>query len=358
MHLMYKEIFEQPEALGRVLEGRIDLITGLVGLKELDRIEEKLKYAERIIIAGCGTARHAGIIGKYLIEEIAGLPVEVDYAPEFLIRKAPLFDSDIMIAVSQSGETADTLAAVQKVKKQGLVTIGIVNAEKSSIARAVSACIYAKSGDEKAIASTKAFSAQAATFGLFALKLKQLRDGVRSSDKKYVKDFSRLKHLVEAALKTDKAVLRIAKKYCGYKNFAYLGAKYSYPLALEGALKLKEVSYAHAEGYPAGEFLHGPVAMIDKNFPIVFIIPSDNEFVANFKLAKEFKRRGARIIAIATEGEARLKGIAAEFVYVPRAGEILNSILFAIPLQLLAYHFAIELGRNADKPRGLTKSVK
>lgn len=376
-HFMLKEIFEQPESLANSLRGRVIKNTGLAKLGGLENVEDRLKSVERLIITGCGTAYLAGTIGKMMIEELAGIPCEVELASE--LRYRPIVDHRqnlAIVAVSQSGETADTLAALRHfsaknrsasdVKEKKVLTLGIINAVGSTIARETDAGIYNHAGPEIGVASTKAFTSQIAVLALFSLFLGRLNGNLSTkARKKVAEELSRIPELCNNVLKHYGEVKAIAKKYNDYNNFLYIGRKYNFPTALEGALKLKEISYIHAEGYGAGEMKHGPIAMIDENLPTVAIAPVDSDGTVGVdsvyeKMAsnlEEIKARHGKIIAITTEGNKKINHIADDWLYIPKTLEMLTPALAIIPLQLFAYYMGVLRGIEVDKPRNLAKSV-
>jgi glucosamine--fructose-6-phosphate aminotransferase (isomerizing) len=348
-HFMLKEIFEQPEALRNVLRGRLSGNSVKISVGDLSGVK-------RVVVVACGTAWHAGLIGKSLLESIARVPTEVDYASEFRYRDPLVGAGDLVVAVSQSGETADTLAALREAKRKGAKTLGVVNVVGSSIAREVGGGIYLHAGPEIGVASTKAFTAQITALCLLAIHMRQQRGG--AVDESLIGDIGKLPELVSAALETDRQIEPIAKEFSGVKDFLYLGRGINYPIALEGALKLKEISYIHAEGYPAAEMKHGPIALIDKDMPVVFIATENGHLDKVMSNMEEVKARGGRIIAIANEPvNENLRRLAERIVCVPRARPELSPVVNAIPLQLLAYHIADMKGIDVDKPRNLAKSV-
>ncbi len=356
-HYMLKEIMEQPEVIKNSIRGRILLSEGDVRLGGLEEVKDRLREIERIIIIACGTARYAGMVGEYMIEEYAGIPVEVEYASEFRYRK-PLIDSKTAVpAVSQSGETADTIAAIKEAKKKGALTLGIVNAVGSTIARDTDAGVYNHAGPEIAVASTKAFTSQITVLALITVMLGRQRGMSEVMGERILSELSKLPDLVTKVLKDKEKIQKLAKKYKDYEHFMYLGRKYCFPLAEEGALKLKEISYIHAEGYASGEMKHGPIALIDPDFPTFAIIPKDSVFEKGVSNLMEIKARCGKIIAITTEGATELTGIADDIIFVPKTLEILTPLLAVAPLQLFAYYVAVEKGLDVDKPRNLAKSV-
>ena len=356
-HFMLKEIFEQPAAIANSLRGRILAEEGKAKLGGLNEVADRLRAIEKIVIVACGTAKHAGLVGEYMFEEYAGLPCEVDYASEFRYRKPVLNDKTLVIAISQSGETADTLAAVKEAKEKGALTLGIVNAVGSTIARETDAGVYNHIGPEISVASTKAFTSQVAILALMAVMLGRQRQMSMVMGKRIVGELAKLPDKIAEILKASEAIKRIAEKYCEAKHFAYLGRKYNQPTAFEGALKLKEISYIHAEGFASGEMKHGAIALIDENFPSLFIAPDDSVYEKNYSNMQEIKARAGRIIAIATAGDENIKTIADDVIYIPKTLEMLTPILTSIPLQFFAYYMAVLNGRDVDKPRNLAKSV-
>jgi len=356
-HFMLKEIFAQPETVANSIRGRMIKEEGKVKLGGLDNCASRLRGIEKIIITSCGTANYAGLAGEYMLEEYAGVSAEVEYASEFRYRK-PIFDKrTVLIAISQSGETADTLSSIYEAKEKDILTMGIVNAVGSTIARETDAGIYNHIGPEIAVASTKAFTSQLSILALMTIFLGRQREMSLIMGRRIVCELESLPDKIKKILRLDGEIKNIAERYKGYKNFAFLGRKYNYPIALEGALKLKEISYVHAEGFPSGELKHGPIAMISKDFPSVFIAPQDSVYEKNLSNMEEIKARGGRVIAIASEGDEEIKKIADDVIYIPKTLEMLTPILSVIPLQLFAYYMAVLNGRDVDKPRNLAKSV-
>jgi len=358
-HFMLKEIFEAPEVIKNSTRGRMILEEGLVKLGGLDVLDQnKLREINRIIIIACGTASYAGMVGEYMLEEYAGIPVEVEFGSEFRYRRPIINSKTAVIAISQSGETADTLASLEEAKRKGALTLGIVNAVGSTIARKTEAGIYNHAGPEISVASTKAFLSQMIVLSLMTIYFGRTRDMSFTMGKRITEEIEKIPSLLEKVLENDEQIKNLAKKYSKYKNFLYLGRKYNYPIAKEGALKLKEVAYhIHAEGYAGGEMKHGPIAMIDENFPCLFIIPSDSVYEKMWSNMEEVKARNGKIIAIATEGNKDIKDLADDVIYIPKTLEMLTPILTAIPLHLFAAYMGIELGCDIDKPRNLAKSV-
>jgi len=356
-HFMLKEIYEQPTTITDALRGRLLVEEGNVKLGGLRAVRENLRNAKRIIITACGTSYNAALVGEYLIEQLAQIPVEVEYASEFRYRSPILYDDDIVFVISQSGETADTLAAVKEAKQKGVCVLGIVNVVGSSIARQTSGGIYIHAGPEIGVASTKAFTSQLTVLTLLALYLGRMRNLSKIEGLQIARELSLIPDKVQQILDTSQEIERIAKEYAQVRNFLYLGRGFNYPIALEGALKLKEISYIHAEGYPAAEMKHGPIALIDENMPVVFIAPKDEIYDKVLSNIQEVKSRKGKVIVITEEGNEDLKGIADHIIYVPKTLPILTPILSVVPLQLLAYFTAKELNRDIDKPRNLAKSV-
>ncbi len=356
-HFMLKEIFEQPHTIQDAFRGRLLVEEGNVKVGGLRHVVEKIRSAKRIIITACGTSWHAGLVAEYIIEQLAQVPVEVEYASEFRYRNPVISDDDVLFAISQSGETADTLAAVVEAKRKGALTLGIVNAVGSQIARETEAGIYIHAGPEIGVASTKAFTSQIATLTLFALFLGRMKNLSFSEGKKIAEEITKLPDKIQHILNQADKIKTIAKQYAKAKNFLYLGRGVNYPVALEGALKLKEISYIHAEGYPAAEMKHGPIALIDKNMPVVFIATKDEIYDKIINNIEVVKAREGKIIVVATEGDENIKNYANHVIYIPETLPILTPILSVIPLQLLAYYIAVELDSNVDQPRNLAKSV-
>jgi len=356
-HFMLKEIFEAPEVLENALRGRLIVNEGRAKLGGLESVAKQLEKLDRLMITACGTAYYAGLIGEYLIEDLAGLPVEVDVGSEFRYRKPIIGKKTAVLAVSQSGETLDTLEAMREGKRRGALTLGVVNAVGSTIARETDAGVYNHAGPEIGVASTKAFLSQVTVLALIALFLGRARSLSEEDGKKIVKALMELPELSKKVLAKSDAIKALALKYKDARDFLFIGRRYSYPVALEGALKLKETSYVHAEGCAAGEMKHGPLAMIDNKFPTVVVIPMDSVYQKTLSNMIEIKTRKGPVIAIATEGDVRVAEIADDVIYVPKTEEQLTPILSAIALQLFAYHFAAEKGLNVDRPRNLAKSV-
>ena len=356
-HFMLKEIMEQPRTLEDSMRGRLLEEEGTTKLGGINQYVDKLVAAKRIIIVACGTSWHAGLIGECVLEEFARIPVEVEYASEFRYRDPIVDEGTIVIAISQSGETADTLAALQEARRKGAVTLGICNVVGSSIARETEAGIYIHAGPEIGVASTKAFTSQVTVLALLAILLGR-RKGISSAQGRWiVRELKQLPKLVGKILDNVEPIKRLAERFKDSRNFLYLGRGYNYPIALEGALKLKEISYIHAEGYPAAEMKHGPIALIDKNMPVVFIATQDGTYEKVLSNIEEVKAREGIVIAICTEGDQEMAGKADYILEIPRTMNFLMPILSVIPLQLLAYYIAVLRGCNVDQPRNLAKSV-
>lgn len=356
-HFMLKEIYEEPDAIRNALRGRIIKEEGQSKFGGLDSIKEKLRETKRIIIVGCGTSYYAGLVGKYMLEEYAEIPTQVEYASEFRYKKSILDENTLLLAISQSGETADTIAAVREANKKGVLTLGIVNVVGSTISRETKAGIYNHAGPEIGVASTKAFSSQLAILALLTVYLGRQRKMSLVMGKRILEELEKIPQLLEKILKLDPKIKRLAKKYKNYQNFLYLGRKYNYPTALEGALKLKEISYLHAEAYPAGEIKHGPIALIDKNFPTFAIALSDSVYEKIVSNLEEIKARQGKIIALATRGNKKIEKLVDEVFFLPKTLEMLSPILVTLPLHLFAYHVGVLRGLDVDKPRNLAKSV-
>jgi glucosamine--fructose-6-phosphate aminotransferase (isomerizing) len=356
-HFMLKEIFEQPDTIRDAMRGRLLEGEGTAKLGGLFSLEDALQNVDRIVITACGTSWHAALLGEYMIEEFARIPVEVEYASEFRYRRPIVTDGTLVIAISQSGETADTLAAMREAKSRGAPIMGIVNVVGSSIARETDGGVYIHSGPEIGVASTKAFTGQLTVLALFTLFLARRRGMSVADGSEIVAAMKRLPELAQAALEQSAAIESIARQYADKANFLYLGRGFNFPVALEGALKLKEISYIHAEGYPAAEMKHGPIALIDQNMPVVFIAPSDSVYQKVASNIEEVKARGGKVIAIVSDGNEGLAARVDHVVSVPATIDMLQPILSVIPLQLLAYHMAVLRGCDVDQPRNLAKSV-
>lgn len=356
-HYMLKEIMEQPEALENSLKGRLILEQGLAQLGGLQNVSDQLRKIKRLRIVACGTAYHAGLIGKYMMEEYAGIPTEVDIASEFRYRKPILEENTALLCISQSGETADTLAAIQEAKRRGVLTLGIVNAIGSSIVRETDAGVYNHIGPEIGVAATKSFVSQLAILALLTLYLGRQRNLSLVKGQRIAADIQKLPELVAEILKQNDTIKEVAEKYKDFNNGCFIGRKYNAPIALEGALKLKEISYLHAEGVVGGELKHGPLALVDENFLTVAVCPSDSVYEKMVSNIQQVKGRNGKVIAIATEGNEDIKNIVDDVIYIPRVSEILTPILSVVPLQLFAYHVGVLRGCDVDKPRNLAKSV-
>ncbi len=357
-HFMLKEIFEQPECLTNCMRGRINVEGDHVTLSALIDYRRQLLQAKRIVIVACGTSWHAGLIGKQVIETMCRIPCEVEYASEFRYRNPVVSKDDVVIAISQSGETADTLAAVQLAKEKGAFIYGICNAIGSSIPRATDTGTYIHVGPEIGVASTKAFTGQVTVLTMFALALGEAKGTIdRQEYLRVVKELSRIPKVIEEVLQTNDRVKELARTFTYAHNFLYLGRGYSYPVALEGALKLKEISYIHAEGYPAAEMKHGPIALIDSDMPVVVIATHNAMYEKVLSNIQEIKARQGRVIALVSKGDDTIARIADEVIELPDVLECLEPLVATIPLQLLAYHVAVCKGKNVDQPRNLAKSV-
>lgn len=357
-HFMLKEIYEQPETLRISMHGRLNPELNQVKLSGIIDNRERFLNARRIIICACGTSWHAGLIGKYLIEELARIPVEVEYASEFRYRNPVIYPDDVVIAISQSGETADTLAAIKLAKEHGAFLFGICNVVGSSIPRETNSGCYTHAGPEIGVASTKAFTSQVSTLTLLALSLAQEKGTIpQERFAELIAELQRIPDKIERILEHDAKISQIAKVFTYAHNFIYLGRAYNYPVALEGALKLKEISYIHAEGYPAAEMKHGPIALIDDELPVVAIATKKGRYEKVVSNIEEVKARKGRVISIVTEGDVDVKNISDWSFEIPDTDEIFVPLLSTIPLQLLAYHIAIAKGRDVDQPRNLAKSV-
>jgi glutamine---fructose-6-phosphate transaminase (isomerizing) len=356
-HFMLKEIYEQPDAILNSLRGRLLVDEGSVKLGGISQHLEKLRSAKRIIICACGTSWHSALVGEYIIEELARIPVEVEYASEFRYRNPIIGKDDVVIAISQSGETADTLAAIREAKSRGALVLGICNVVGSSIARETDCGIYTHAGPEIGVASTKAFTAQVTVLTLLALALGKGRTLSDAESKSLTRELSMIPEKVEEIVKLSEQIKNLAATFKNAKNFLYLGRGVNFPVALEGALKLKEISYIHAEGYPAAEMKHGPIALIDENMPVVFIATKDGSYHKVVSNIEEVRSRKGRVIVIATEGDEAISQLAEFVIRIPKTLDVLMPLLASIPLQLLAYHIAVMRGCNVDQPRNLAKSV-
>ena len=356
-HFMLKEIFEQPADMHDVMRGRVRLEEGRLCLGGIEDYLDRLKQAKRIIICACGTSWHAGLIGEYLIEEFARIPVEVDYASEFRYRNPIVGVDDVVIVISQSGETADTLAALRTAKEKGALVMGICNVVGSTIARETLCGMYTHAGPEIGVASTKAFTAQVIMLYMLALALSKGRTISSDEIVLHLKELVTIPEKAARILELDSQIKSIAERFKDAKNFLYLGRGYNFPVALEGALKLKEISYIHAEGYPAAEMKHGPIALIDEDMPVIIIATRDNTYSKILSNIEEVRSRKGRVIAIANDGDQEISRLAEHVIYIPQASGPITPLLTVIPLQLLAYHIATLRGCNVDRPRNLAKSV-
>jgi glucosamine--fructose-6-phosphate aminotransferase (isomerizing) len=356
-HYMLKEIYEQPEALENALRGRLNADDATAHFGGLNLDSQQLRRAERLILTACGTSYHAALVGEYLFEELARLPVEVEYASEFRYRNPPMDRNTVVLAITQSGETADTLAALRESKRKGHPTLALCNVVGSTIAREADGGVYLHAGPEVGVASTKAFTNQVAVLAMLALYLGRMRHLSALQGARMIRDLRSIPDAVRRALSCHDAVRAIAERYGGASNVLYLGRQYLYPVALEGALKLKEISYIHAEGYPAAEMKHGPIALVDEHTPSVFLMPRGAVYDKVMSNLEEIKARGGPVIAVATEGDEETAARADEVIYVPEVPEYLQPLVTVVPLQLLAYHIALLRGCDVDKPRNLAKSV-
>jgi glucosamine--fructose-6-phosphate aminotransferase (isomerizing) len=357
-HFMLKEIYEQPRAIMDTIRGRISQETGAVHLEEMGLSQERLRQVKKIFIVACGTSWHAGLVGKYMIEELAAIPTEVDIASEFRYRCPLVCKDDLFIAITQSGETADTLAAMREAKKRGATVIAICNVVGSTASREADGVLYTHAGPEIGVASTKAFTAQLTALYLFGLFFGGLRGTLSPEDvKQRLADLVHIPRLVERCLEANESIEQIAKRYFKSTDFLYLGRGPNFPVALEGALKLKEISYIHAEGYPAGEMKHGPIALIDENMPVVVLAGKNGVYDKILANIEEVKARGGIVIALSTEGDDEIVKRVNHAIPVPATNHLLMPILLCVPLQLLAYHIAVLLGADVDQPRNLAKSV-
>lgn len=357
-HFMLKEIYEQPRSIRDSMRGRLNASLGIVSLGGIDEYKQKMVNAKRIIIVACGTSWHAGIVGEYLLEELARIPVEIEYASEFRYRNPIIYEDDVVIAISQSGETADTLAAIEMAKSKGATIIGICNVVGSSIARATHAGSYTHAGPEIGVASTKAFTAQVTLLTLMALMLAEAKGTIsKSRFHQLINELDSIPAKVEKTLLVNDKIIELAHIFKDSRNALYLGRGYNYPVAMEGALKLKEISYIHAEGYPAAEMKHGPIALIDAEMPVVIIATNKGTYKKVISNIQEVKARKGIIIAVITEGDETVKELADYYIEVPETEEMLVPLIATIPLQLLSYHIAVLRGCNVDQPRNLAKSV-
>ncbi|MCR9153006.1 MAG: glutamine--fructose-6-phosphate transaminase (isomerizing) [Bacteroidetes bacterium] len=357
-HFMLKEIYEQPKSIGDTLRGRLLPEQGLIQMDGVYQFQEKLMNADRILIIGCGTSWHAGLVAEYIFEELARIPVEVEYASEFRYRNPVITEKDVVIAISQSGETADTLAAIKLAKERGATIFGVCNVVGSSIARETHAGAYTHAGPEIGVASTKAFTAQVAVLTLIAIKIAHKKGLLKESYyHRLLNELNEIPAKIESMLTSDAQSKYIAELYKDAPNFLYLGRGYNFPVALEGALKLKEISYIHAEGYPAAEMKHGPIALIDENIPVVVIAPKSGQYEKIVSNIQEVKAREGKVIAIVNDGDSEIAKMADHVIEVKDTIEVFSPLLTTIPLQLLSYHIAVMRGCNVDQPRNLAKSV-
>jgi glutamine---fructose-6-phosphate transaminase (isomerizing) len=356
-HFMLKEICEQPESIRNTLRGRLLEEEGTARFGGLNLSDEDLLKVDRIVLTACGTSWHAALVGEYMLEELARLPAEVEYASEFRYRNPLVDERTLVIVISQSGETADTLAALREAKRRGARTLGIVNVVGSSIAREVDGGIFLHAGPEIGVASTKAFTSQIAALALFTLHLGRLRSLSILQGREIVRALGKLPGQLEAVLAKRHVIEELAERYSRASNVLYLGRGYNFPVALEGALKLKEISYIHAEGYPAAEMKHGPIALIDELMPVVFVAPRDAVHAKIVSNIEEVRARGGRVIAVVTEGDEEITALVDQAIAIPETLDALSPILTSVPLQLLAYHIAVRRGCNVDQPRNLAKSV-
>ena len=356
-HFMLKEIYEQPQTVADAMRGRLIEEEGVTKLGGLTNILHNVLRSRKIFITACGTSYHAGLVGEYMIEQYCRIPVEVEYASEFRYRDPIIQDDNLVIVITQSGETADTLAALREAKRKGATVMGIVNVVGSSIARETHGGTYIHAGPEIGVASTKAFTSQVTALALLTLMIARTKVMSAEEGRKIVKEMKKLPEKVEMALKTDNVVAKIAREFKDKRNFLYLGRGYNYPVALEGALKLKEISYIHAEGYPAAEMKHGPIALIDDDMPVVVIAIQDSTYDKIVSNIEEVKARKGRVIAVVSEGDDKLNKLVDYTIPIPTTLDLLQPIISIIPLQLLAYHIAVLRGCDVDQPRNLAKSV-
>lgn len=356
-HFMLKEILEQPTSIADSIRGRLRVGENEVLLGGLRSVTEQLKNARRYIIVACGTSWHAGLVAEYLFEEYARVPVEVEYASEFRYRNPVIYEDDVVIAISQSGETADTLAAIKMAKSKGATVLGVCNVVGSSIPRQTDAGVYIHAGPEIGVASTKAFTAQVSVLSLMAIFVGQLRETLTEGAEEVIQGLAKVPEQVAQILEKKDKIIEISEIFKDASNFLYLGRGFNFPVALEGALKLKEISYIHAEGYPSAEMKHGPIALIDKNMPVVFIATRDNTYQKVVSNIQEVVAREGRVIAIVTEGDTVISELAEFVIEIPKTVDSLAPLLAVIPLQLLSYYIAVMRGCNVDQPRNLAKSV-
>ncbi|HEX9006244.1 MAG TPA: glutamine--fructose-6-phosphate transaminase (isomerizing), partial [Bacteroidota bacterium] len=356
-HFMLKEIHEQPETIRNAMRGRLLVEEAEVVLGGLREVKDKLLNARRIIITACGTSWHAGLVGEYMLEQIAKVPAEVEYASEFRYRSPIITEEDVVLCISQSGETADTLAALHEAKAKGATVLGIVNVVGSSIARDSEGGVYIHAGPEIGVASTKAFTSQLTVLALITIMLARAKGMARDHARVLTRELACLPDKVESVLQNVEMIRTVAEEFKDTSNFLYLGRGANFPVALEGALKLKEISYIHAEGYPAAEMKHGPIALIDQHMPVVFVVPKDAIYEKVLSNIQEVRARKGRVIAIANEDDTEIEKLAEFVIRVPRTYGFFGPIINIIPLQLLAYMIAVARGCNVDQPRNLAKSV-
>jgi len=356
-HYMLKEIFEQPQTLENAMRGRIDEDEATAKFGGLNLSAQQLRKIDRVVLTACGTSWHSGLVGEYLLEEFARIPTEVEYASELRYRNPPMSNSTMIFAITQSGETADTLAAMRECKRKGHPTLAICNVVGSSIAREADGGIYLHAGQEVGVASTKAFTSQVMVMIQLALFLGRMRHLSYPAGRRIIDAIQKVPDQIRKCLEYNEQVKDIANKYCNFNNFLYLGRLYNFPAALEGALKLKEISYIHAEGYPAAEMKHGPIALVDEETPSVFVVPRGQIYPKVMSNLEEVKARKGPVIAIACEGDKKIVDIADDVIFVPDVEDFLQPLVTAIPLQLLSYHIAVLRGCNVDRPRNLAKSV-
>lgn len=357
-HFMLKEIFEQPQTIYDCLRGRLDATAGTITMSGIEKYAGQIKNAHRIIMVACGTSWHAGLVAEYIFEELCRINVEVEYASEFRYRNPVINEGDVIIAISQSGETADTLVAIENAKSKGAIILGVVNVVGSSIARASHAGAYTHAGPEIGVASTKAFTAQLAVLTMMALAIGRKKGTL--SDQRYLqllKELEAIPEKVSTLLQSTESIKALAEKYKGAQDFLYLGRGYNFPVALEGALKLKEISYIHAEGYPAAEMKHGPIALVDEDLPVVFIATKDSYHEKVISNMQEIRARKGMVISVINEGDEQSLSLSNDVIIVPEADEIMAPMLSVIPMQLLAYYIGVARGLDVDKPRNLAKSV-
>ncbi len=357
-HFMLKEIFEQPQTIYDCLRGRLDANAGTITMAGIQQYAEQLIKANRIVMIACGTSWHAGLVAEYIFEELCRINVEVEYASEFRYRNPVINEGDVIIAISQSGETADTLVAIETAKAKGAIILGVVNVVGSSIARASHGGAYTHAGPEIGVASTKAFTAQLAVLTMIALKIAHIKGSI--TEERYrllLKEMEEVPEKVASALKQSNHIQQLAEKYKDATDFLYLGRGYNFPVALEGALKLKEISYIHAEGYPAAEMKHGPIALVDENLPVVFVATKDAYHEKVVSNMQEIKARKGKVISVITEGDTMSTELSLDTMVIPEADEILAPMINVVPLQLLAYYIGVAKGLDVDKPRNLAKSV-